>query len=155
LICFAFVNTFNNMSFACAVGRQPQRGLSLLELLVAFAILALSLGLLYRSMGASARSVADMGYQQQAALLAESLLASRESVSVEGWNESGTREGFDFRVASAPYGQGLNRTMPAPAATATTSCANSRLMRRPSKPTTRPRAFSLGTWESTSQAIRR
>ncbi|MDH4466208.1 MAG: prepilin-type N-terminal cleavage/methylation domain-containing protein [Acidovorax sp.] len=105
------------MSFACAVGRQPQRGLSLLELLVAFAILALSLGLLYRSMGASARSVADMGYQQQAALLAESLLASRDSVSVEGWNESGTREGFDFRVASAPYGQGLNRTMPAPAAT--------------------------------------
>lgn len=105
------------MSYARASRRNPQCGLSLLELLVAFAILALSLGLLYRSMGASARSVSDMGYQQQAALLAESLLSSRDSVAADGWNESGAREGFDYRIASAPYGYGLNRTIPAPAVT--------------------------------------
>lgn len=87
--------------------RRQQRGLSLLELLVAFAIMALSMGLLYRSMGASARTVADMGYQQRATLLAESLLASRESLTAEGWRESGSREGLDFRVTSAPYVRGL------------------------------------------------
>jgi general secretion pathway protein I len=87
--------------------RNQQRGLSLLELLVAFAILALSIGLLYRSMGSSARTVADMAYQQQAALLAESLLASRESLTAEGWRESGSREGLDFRVTSAPYTRGV------------------------------------------------
>jgi len=84
-----------------------QRGLSLLELLVAFSILALSLGLLYRSMGSSARNVADMGYQQQAAMLVESLLASRESVTSEGWNETGEINGYSFAVRSAPYQTGF------------------------------------------------
>ncbi len=83
-----------------------QRGLSLLELLVAFSILALSLGLLYRSMGSSARNVADMGYQQQAAILVESLLASRESVTSDGWNETGEINGYSFAVRSAPYQAG-------------------------------------------------
>lgn len=94
-------------------GRQ-QSGLSLLELLVAFAIMALSIGLLYRSMGASARTVADMGYQQQASLLAESLLASRESVTPEGWRESGAREGLEFQVKTFPYSRGLTSGVGSP-----------------------------------------
>jgi general secretion pathway protein I len=87
--------------------RLAQQGLSLLELLVAFAIMALSIGLLYRSMGSSARSVADMAQQQQAALVAESVLALRDSVTAEGWNETGTSAGFGWVVRSAPFSADL------------------------------------------------
>ena len=79
---------------------KAQRGLSLLELLVAFSIMALSVGLLFRSMGGSARSVANMSQQQQAALVAESVLALRDAVTAEGWNETGSLAGFKWAVSS-------------------------------------------------------
>lgn len=88
---------------------RAQRGLSLLELLVAFAIMAMALGMLYRSMGSSARNVAEMVYQQQAAMVAESLLSARESVSAEGWTESGESAGFTWQVKSEPYLQEIRR----------------------------------------------
>lgn len=93
---------------------RVQRGLSLLELLVAFAILGISLGLLYRSMGGSARNVADMGYQQQAAMLAESLLSTRDSVTADGWNEDGGFAGFAWQVRSTPYMHGMRPGLPSP-----------------------------------------
>lgn len=82
---------------------QAQRGLSLLELLVAFAIMALSVGLLYRSMGGSARSVAAMAQQQQAAMVAESVLALRDAVTAEGWHQTGHSAGFSWAVSSQPF----------------------------------------------------
>lgn len=82
---------------------KTHRGLSLLELLVAFAIMALSIGLLYRSMGGSAHSVAAMTQQQQAAMVAESVLALRDAVTAEGWNETGTSAGFRWAVSSRPF----------------------------------------------------
>lgn len=94
---------------------HSQHGLSLLELLVAFAILGMSLGLLYRSMGSSARNVADMGLQQQAAMLAESLLSARDAVAADGWNEDGEYAGFSWQVRSAPYMHGLRQGAPSPA----------------------------------------
>lgn len=81
-------------------------GFSLLELLVALSIMALSLGMLYRSMGGSARQAGDMDVQQRAVLLAQSLLASREAVTGSGWNEEGQEDGYVWRVRSAPYASG-------------------------------------------------
>ncbi len=85
--------------------RRPrgQRGLTLLELLVAFAIMALSLGMLYRAMGGSARSVADVDRYQRAVVLAQSLLSLRDTVPEQGWNQAGESAGYQWRIASAPF----------------------------------------------------
>lgn len=87
---------------------RHQTGFSLLELLVAFAILAMSLGLIYKAMGASARQVGDMSIYQQASMLAESLLASRDSVTDQGWSESGEQNPFTWQISSQPYTSEVN-----------------------------------------------
>lgn len=84
-------------------GRQRQSGLSLLELLVAFAIMAIALGMLYKASGSSVRSVGEAASYQRAMLLAESLLAMRDAVPPEGWNESGQSAQFSWKIHSQPY----------------------------------------------------
>ena len=79
-----------------------QRGLSLLELLVAFSIMALALGMLYRVTGSSVRSVASIDAGLRASAVAESLL-SRDSVPPGGWTESGETAGYSWAVHSAPF----------------------------------------------------
>ena len=88
--------------------QRRQRGFTILELLVAFAIMAISLGMLYRASGGSARSVGNMERYQRATVLAESIMAMRDAVPEEGWAEAGQVAGFDWRVASAPYPTEVN-----------------------------------------------
>ena len=83
--------------------RTCQRGFSLLELLVAFSIMALSLGMLYRAAGGSMHSMIEIERHQRAALLAQSRLSLRDSVSEDGWTETGESAGYVWQVRSAPY----------------------------------------------------
>lgn len=87
---------------------KRQRGFTLLELLVAFAIMALSLGMLYRASGSSARSVVDLERYQRAVILGESLLALRDGVPEQGWNQTGESAGYRWRISSAPYATDIN-----------------------------------------------
>lgn len=84
-------------------GLPAQRGFSLLELLVAFSIMGLSLGILYRAAGSSARSVGDAEQYQAAVVLAESLLAMRDSVPAAGWSETGRSGSLSWSVRSTPF----------------------------------------------------
>lgn len=77
--------------------------MSLLELLVAFSILAMSLGALYKAMGTNARSVAAAELYQRAIVIGESLLASRDVVPADGLSESGRSGIYDWHVSSVPF----------------------------------------------------
>ena len=81
---------------------RPASGFSLLEVLVAFAIMALSLGLLYRSLGSSVDTVGRLAWRQQATSLIGSLLQANASTGPTGWNETGQTERLQWQVVSQP-----------------------------------------------------
>ena len=89
-----------------------QKGLSLLELLVAFVVMAIALGMLYKASGASARAVGDSERYQRAVFLIDSLLEARDGVPPEGWNASGQSAGYDWVVRSQPYVTDVSRSSP-------------------------------------------
>ncbi len=95
------------MNRAGAVTRRRRavaaRGFSLLELLVAVAVMGLALTLLYRVDASAVRGVGDYAAQQRAGLLARSLLDARDAVPAAGWQESGEDAGFAWSVSSAPW----------------------------------------------------
>jgi len=80
---------------------RRQRGFSLLEMLVAIAILGLALGVIYQAASGATRNVrADERYAY-AVELAQSLLVMHASVPRQGVSESGeTAGGFAWRVYS-------------------------------------------------------
>jgi general secretion pathway protein I len=91
------------MTRAGANRRAAQSGFSLLEVLVAFSIMAVSLAMLYQVSGGTVRTVAYVEQNQRAAMLLDSLLSAKDGVLPEGWNDSGESGGFAWQVQSERF----------------------------------------------------
>ena len=86
--------------------RSRQKGFTLIEVVVAFAILALSLGALYESFGGSLRRSGVASREELAVLRAESLLAEfRGSGGLLPEKRSGRDADLqaDWRITAKPY----------------------------------------------------
>lgn len=80
-----------------------QRGFSLLEMIVAVAILGISLGMLYQAAGGATRSVATTEDYAYAIQIARSLLADNSVVPPGGTAVTGeTADGYRWAVFSTP-----------------------------------------------------
>lgn len=85
-------------------GSRPRvRGMTLLELLVALTIMAISVAMIYRAVGGSARGVAKLDQAQGAALLADSLMDAFPMVDAAGVQASGQDGLYAWQVLSAPF----------------------------------------------------
>lgn len=80
-----------------------QKGLSLLEMIVALAILGVSLGALYQAAGGASRIVQTSERYAYAVSIAESLLAEYAVVPYSGLDVSGETGGdYSWQVTAAP-----------------------------------------------------
>ncbi|GAC1599660.1 MAG: hypothetical protein NVS3B2_01090 [Ramlibacter sp.] len=96
-----------------ATPRRALGGFSLLELLVALSIMSMALGLLYQASTGALRGVGDLGTEQRANVLAQSILDARDAVPAAGWNESGRDATMSWQVTSAPYQTAVATQSPA------------------------------------------
>ena len=92
--------------------RSRSAGFTLVETVVALAIMAMALGVLYRAVGGGVRTVGDLSAYSRAAAIGESVLQMRDSVPAAGWNDAGQWEGFRWSVASAPFEPGSGAGVP-------------------------------------------
>ena len=71
---------------------HTQRGISLIEVLAAFSIMAFSLAVLYSSLSTSIRSVRTVDRLDRAVSLAERLVTRFDLAPKGGWQESGQQD---------------------------------------------------------------
>ncbi|MCB1775957.1 MAG: prepilin-type N-terminal cleavage/methylation domain-containing protein [Candidatus Competibacteraceae bacterium] len=89
--------------------RWFEQGFSLLEVLVAFAILSISLGVLLQIFATGLRNAGIADDYTRAVLYAESILAAlgREAPLVEGEQSGPVNEQFSWRSAVSAYADGM------------------------------------------------
>ncbi len=89
--------------------RTRQRGFTLIEVLIAFAIFALSVGALFELFSGATRRVRQAESSEMVWLTAQSLLSERR-VRPTPWpeEEAGERSGIHWRILTQPYDAGTN-----------------------------------------------
>ncbi len=89
--------------------RRDAHGFSLLEVLVAFAILSISLGVLLQVFATGLRNTGMADDYSQATLYAESILTAygREAPLSEGVHEGAINDRFSWRGTVSAYTEGL------------------------------------------------
>ncbi len=87
------------------ISRSACRGFSLLEVMVAFTILAMLLGALFRVFNAGMHAASAGDRYTRATVIAQSKLASLgpESPIVEGVSSGNTVDDFHWRISIGPY----------------------------------------------------
>jgi len=75
----------------------------LIEILVAFAIMAMSLAVLYRAMGSGIRDVGVLEQREKAVMLARSLLLAKDDALPGDQGDSGVEDGLSWRVSVLPF----------------------------------------------------
>lgn len=79
-------------------------GFSLIEVLVAFSIMAMSLGALYQSVGTSVRNMQRLEAATRAAVIAQSLFNLYPHATAEGISASGVSpDGFNWTAVTRPF----------------------------------------------------
>lgn len=89
---------------------RRQRGLTLLEMLVAMTIMAISITVIYRAIAGSARGVEQVGESTHAMQVMQSLLDAYPVIDPQHLHESGQDGAITWVVSARPY------TVMAPAA---------------------------------------
>ena len=86
------------------MNRGRQRGFALLEVLVAFAIAAMALALLYEAASTGGAAAESAGYYEEAVSRAKSHMAAlgRDTPVVEGEREGDDGGPFQWRIAITP-----------------------------------------------------
>lgn len=92
-----------NTRRGASLRRRRSAGFSLIEMVVAMAILGLALGALYQAASGATRNVRSDQRYAYAVELARSLLADNSVTPVDGVNVTGeTNSGFRWRVLAEP-----------------------------------------------------
>ncbi len=78
-------------------------GFTLLEVVIALALMAMALVIVYRAIGSGVHSISDTSRYTRAIALAESVLDLRQVVPAGGWSESGVWEDLQWSVSSTPF----------------------------------------------------
>ena len=83
---------------------RRQQGFSLLEVLVAFAILGMSLGILYQAFGSSLRNLSVAGDYTRAMIIAESHLAEAANrMPLEAGADQGEEGDYRWQLTVEPW----------------------------------------------------
>lgn len=86
-----------------AIIHHRQRGLTLLEMLVAMTIMALSITVIYRAIAGSARGVEQVGESAHAVQIIQSLLDAYPVIDPQHLHDSGQDGSITWAISAHPY----------------------------------------------------